>query len=197
MLGLKLDGHSVVSPGVTRRSGGLARAAAGSACAEGEAAPSAAAVAQRPARGWVCEVQYVGWLVKAAPAPADGASFNDVKGDEFDRSMSAYPFKVTMGAGSVVPGFEEAIMSMHVGERAEFWLRCTCRPASLSLSLLRRFSRDRPLPRACACCLFFFLSRRTRLTLPMHCASCLRSRQGLRREGNRERALQLGPALRD
>lgn len=147
MLGLKLDGHSVVSPGVSRRSAGPARAAAGSAGGEGEAAPGAAAVAQRPARGWVCEVQYVGWLVKARPAdaPGDAASFNDVKGDEFDRSMSAYPFKVTMGAGSVVPGFEEAIMSMHVGERAEFWIRGTCRPAALSL--LRRFSRDRLLAR--------------------------------------------------
>ncbi len=150
MLVLKLDGHSVVSPGVSRRSVGPARAAAGSAGVEGEAAPGAGAAAQRPARGWVCEVQYVGWLVKARPAgaPGDGCSFNDVKGDEFDRSMSAYPFKVTMGAGSVVPGFEEAIMSMHVGERAEFWLRGTCRPASLSL--LRRFSPARSLARPLA-----------------------------------------------
>jgi FKBP-type peptidyl-prolyl cis-trans isomerase len=109
---LGIHGHSVVSPGVSKRT---ARAAGA------EQQPGAA----RPSRGWVCEVQYVGWLCKARPAgaPPGGCSFAELQGDEFDRSMSAYPFKVTMGASSVVAGFEEAIMSMQVGERAEFWLR--------------------------------------------------------------------------
>lgn len=38
-------------------------------------------------------------------------------GSEFDSSADRAPLQVTLGTGSVIPGFEEALIGMQVGER--------------------------------------------------------------------------------
>ena len=59
--------------------------------------------------GRVTLVNYSGWLYDAA-APAN-------KGSLFDTSLASgrTPLVVTLGAGSVIPGFERGILGMRVG----------------------------------------------------------------------------------
>lgn len=52
--------------------------------------------------GDVVQVHYTGWLEN---------------GDQFDSSSGSTPLEFTLGAGRVIPGWEEGIMGMQVGER--------------------------------------------------------------------------------
>ena len=52
--------------------------------------------------GDVVQVHYTGWLEN---------------GDQFDSSSGSSPLEFTLGAGRVIPGWEEGILGMQVGER--------------------------------------------------------------------------------
>lgn len=52
--------------------------------------------------GDVVQVHYTGWLEN---------------GDQFDSSSGSTPLEFTLGAGRVIPGWEEGILGMQVGER--------------------------------------------------------------------------------
>ncbi|HEV2186986.1 MAG TPA: FKBP-type peptidyl-prolyl cis-trans isomerase [Stellaceae bacterium] len=56
-------------------------------------------------KGLLMEVQYTGWLYK-----------NGAKGAEFDSSKNAgKPFTFKLGAGQVIPGWDEGVAGMKVG----------------------------------------------------------------------------------
>ena len=55
------------------------------------------------------------------PAPGSSAQLNYVglhEGKEFDRNAGGYPFTFTIGAGRVIKGWEHAVATMRVGEKA-------------------------------------------------------------------------------
>jgi FKBP-type peptidyl-prolyl cis-trans isomerase FkpA len=58
-------------------------------------------------RGDLLAVHYVGWLYD--PARTDG------KGGVFDTSRNGTPFTFTLGAGEVIPGWEQGMVGMSVG----------------------------------------------------------------------------------
>jgi FKBP-type peptidyl-prolyl cis-trans isomerase len=56
-------------------------------------------------KGLLIEVQYTGWLYK-----------NGAKGAEFDSSKNAgKPFAFKLGAGQVIPGWDEGVAGMKIG----------------------------------------------------------------------------------
>ncbi|KAF4451807.1 peptidylprolyl isomerase [Fusarium austroafricanum] len=55
-------------------------------------------------------IDYTGWI-KDATKP-------DNKGDQFDSSINRGPFKVTIGVGQVIKGWDEGVTTMKVGEKA-------------------------------------------------------------------------------
>jgi FKBP-type peptidyl-prolyl cis-trans isomerase FkpA len=56
-------------------------------------------------KGLFIEVQYTGWLYK-----------NGVKGAQFDSSKNAgKPFAFKLGAGQVIPGWDEGVAGMKIG----------------------------------------------------------------------------------
>jgi FKBP-type peptidyl-prolyl cis-trans isomerase FkpA len=57
--------------------------------------------------GSVVTVNYTGWLYSAAAA--------DHKGVEFDSSVGTTTFTFTLGAGSVIAGWDQGIQGMKVG----------------------------------------------------------------------------------
>ena len=62
---------------------------------------------QTPTPGQVVEVHYTGWL-----------DDNGQKGKKFDSSVDrGEPFTFVVGVGQVIPGWDEAVLSMHVGEK--------------------------------------------------------------------------------
>jgi FKBP-type peptidyl-prolyl cis-trans isomerase len=52
-------------------------------------------------------VHYTGWLYDADAA--------DHKGQEFDSSRDGDPFEFRLGAGAVIPGWDEGVAGMKVG----------------------------------------------------------------------------------
>lgn len=59
--------------------------------------------------GQTAVVDYTGWLYDPA-APHD-------EGKEFDSSLSRAPFRFVLGAGHVIPGWDEGVAGMRVGGR--------------------------------------------------------------------------------
>lgn len=55
-----------------------------------------------PTDGTVCLVNYVGYC----------------NGKEFDRNHGGYPFEFTLGENKVIKGWEVAVLTMRIGERA-------------------------------------------------------------------------------
>ena len=107
-----------------RRRGFLAALIIGlcAACTEKPAAPPASPVSSLEvvdlkagegaslAAGQRAVVQYTGWLYRES-AP-------DKKGTEFDSSRrSGGPFRFTVGAGQVIKGWDQGVVSMKIGGR--------------------------------------------------------------------------------
>ncbi len=44
-------------------------------------------------------------------------------GSVFDSSVGGEPMTVTLGEGSLIPGFEQAVVGMHVGEKKTFTVK--------------------------------------------------------------------------
>jgi peptidylprolyl isomerase len=64
---------------------------------------------ESPQRGQECSVHYTGWLWQ------DGK-----KGTKFDSSVDrGRPFSFPVGAGQVIKGWDEGVMSMKVGGKRE------------------------------------------------------------------------------
>ncbi len=69
----------------------------------------APADAAKPQKGQVVTVHYTGWL-----------SENGQKGTKFDSSVDrGQPFKFVVGVGQVIKGWDEAVLSMSIGEKRE------------------------------------------------------------------------------
>jgi FKBP-type peptidyl-prolyl cis-trans isomerase FkpA len=59
-------------------------------------------------KGRVVRVHYTGWLYDASKA--------DKRGNKFDSSKDSHqPFDFTLGAGEVIPGWDEGVAGMKVG----------------------------------------------------------------------------------
>ena len=75
-------------------------------------------------RGDLLAVHYIGWLYD--PARTDG------KGGVFDTSRNGSPFIFTLGADEVIPGWEQGMVGMSVGDLSPddpTGSRCTEAPA--------------------------------------------------------------------
>jgi FKBP-type peptidyl-prolyl cis-trans isomerase FkpA len=59
------------------------------------------------AAGNTVTVNYTGWLYNASAA--------DFKGSQFDTSVGKTAFQFTLGAGTVIPGFDQGATGMKVG----------------------------------------------------------------------------------
>jgi FKBP-type peptidyl-prolyl cis-trans isomerase FkpA len=59
------------------------------------------------AAGQTAVVEYTGWLYEVA-AP-------DHKGKQFDSSAGRQPFRFKLGAGDVIPGWDQGVVGMKVG----------------------------------------------------------------------------------
>ena len=57
--------------------------------------------------GDLLQVHYIGWLYDPAR--------NDGKGGVFDTSRNGSPFVFTLGAGDVIPGWDQGLIGMSVG----------------------------------------------------------------------------------
>ncbi len=65
--------------------------------------------AAQPQKGQMVTVHYTGWL-----------SDNGAKGKKFDSSIDrGQPFQFIVGVGQVIQGWDEAVLSMKVGEKRE------------------------------------------------------------------------------
>lgn len=90
-----------------------------SAAPKAKAADVDASLKTTPVKGDVVSVNYTGMI-----APRDGskmAVFDSTTDIEFSRGHGALSFPV--GQGSVVQGFDLAVLSMQAGETARFWIR--------------------------------------------------------------------------
>ena len=84
--------------------------------------------------GRVVRVHYTGWLYDAAKP--------DKRGDKFDSSKdSGEPFDFTLGGRQVIPGWDEGVAGMKVGEHAH--------PRRSAAHGLRRARRRRGDPAEC------------------------------------------------
>lgn len=61
-----------------------------------------------PTPGQVVTVHYVAWIAE-----------NGEPGKEFSRTHENEPFSFVTGVEQVIPGFDEGVLSMHVGEERE------------------------------------------------------------------------------
>ena len=85
-------------------------------CSNSPTNPSAVAFSQADLRagsgaeatsGKVLTVTYTGWLYDASQA--------DQKGLIFDTSVGGTPFSFTLGAGQVIPGWDQGLVGLRVG----------------------------------------------------------------------------------
>ena len=67
----------------------------------------AAGQGEAVAPGQVAVVHYTGWLYDTAAS--------DNKGSQFDSSVGKDPFKFRVGAGEVIPGWDQGVAGMKVG----------------------------------------------------------------------------------
>ncbi|MCJ1360844.1 MAG: hypothetical protein MMC33_010853 [Icmadophila ericetorum] len=68
----------------------------------------------RPVTGDEIGVYYTGWIY-------DESNYeNDHKGKQFDTSIGRGVFKITIGEGKVIKGWDEGVMEMSLGEKAIF-----------------------------------------------------------------------------
>jgi FKBP-type peptidyl-prolyl cis-trans isomerase len=73
----------------------------------------AAEDAAQPSKGSMVKVHYTGWL-------NDG---NDTPGKKFDSSVDrGQPFVFKIGVGYVIKGWDEGVLSMHVGEKRRLFI---------------------------------------------------------------------------
>jgi FKBP-type peptidyl-prolyl cis-trans isomerase FkpA len=75
--------------------------------------------------GKVLTVNYTGWLYDATKP--------DLKGLQFDTSVGTTPFTFTLGAGQVIPGWDQGIPGMKVGGARRLVI-----PSSLAYGAIRR-----------------------------------------------------------
>jgi FKBP-type peptidyl-prolyl cis-trans isomerase FkpA len=75
--------------------------------------------------GKVLTVNYTGWLYDATKP--------DLKGLQFDSSVGTTPFTFTLGAGQVIPGWDQGIPGMKVGGARRLVI-----PSSLAYGSIRR-----------------------------------------------------------
>ncbi|KAI1628187.1 peptidylprolyl isomerase [Exophiala viscosa] len=65
-----------------------------------------------PKRGDTVTMDYTGWLYDPAQAA------NDYKGRQFDSSVGRADFIVQIGIGRVIPGWDQGVPTMSLGEKS-------------------------------------------------------------------------------
>ena len=105
-------------------------------CGDSPTTPSPVAFSQTELRagggaeaaaGNVLTVSYTGWLYDA--------SKTDQKGLVFDSSVGVTPFSFTLGAGQVIPGWDQGLVGLRVGG-----VRRLVIPSSLAYGGVRTFA---------------------------------------------------------
>jgi FKBP-type peptidyl-prolyl cis-trans isomerase 2 len=64
-------------------------------------------------------------------------------GSEFDKSQPDQPLSFTVGSGQVIPGFDEAVLGMEMGEKKTFTIPADKAYGAIEAQLVQQVERER------------------------------------------------------